>query len=1008
MIKDVTYPTAASFDISGKITDADGTPLAGATVKLKGSESTTIADQNGKFTLSSTASSGILEISFVGYETSEISFSQGISVTVSLKRKDTKVEEIVVVGYGTQSKKLNTGATQTINANEIKDEPVSQLGQKLQGKIAGAQINLATGRPGEGVSIRIRGQASISGGFQPLYVVDGLPLTGDIANLNPDEIENISILKDAASTAIYGSRAANGVVLVTTKRARGGQTNFSVNTYTGTQSIPQQLRPELMNAKEFAQYQNEIAVQRGNTPRPYYANPDKFGEGTNWFDAVTQKAPISSISISASSNKDKFSVAAVAGYLNQEGVILNSGYKRYSLRLNTEYKFNDKVRLGFNVAPTYAVTNNSLAGGQQGNSDGVWWSGASIQTALLSDPTLPYKNPDGSLPLAANSPGGFPNANWYRTLQERYHINNNLSLLSNGFIEIEIIKGLKFKSSINLEYGQSKYDEFRPTTTGGIFNPPPTGNSGFIDNRRAYSWLFENTLDYTKSLGNHNFNILVGYTSQKTYSDRSFIYGSNYPTDLVRNIDQAANRTPGSSSSSWTIASGIARANYDYKGKYLLSGSLRRDGSSKFGAANRYAVFPAVSAGWIISEENFLKNIKAISFLKIRGSYGIVGNDAIPLFSSFSSISANNTVFDNNFTSGYSPSSLGNNQLGWEQTKQVDLGFDIGLFNNRVSLSYDYYSKQTDKLLYNVPVPAASGFNSIAYNIGTFKYWGHEISVTTRNTVNKFKWNTNFNISFNDNKVLALGNNNQPIFGEFTITKVGSRIGQFYGYVSEGLYKDAEDIAKSPIITGISVPGTVKFKDFNGDGKISINDETDKTIIGNPVPKFIYGITNTFYYNHFDLNIVASGSYGNEVFKSADEEFGNLDGVFNVYKSVARRWKSEADPGDGFWGTAGSTGNIGELDRSYKSSRWVNKASFLTIKNVALGYTLPLKQSAYVRSIRIYASVQQLFVFTNYNGSNPEVSAGFFGQQSNALSLGVDKTSYPVPRTFIIGANINF
>ncbi len=527
-------------------------------------------------------------------------------------------------------------------------------------------------------------------------------------------------------------------------------------------------------------------------------------------------------------------------------------------------------------------------------------------------------------------------------------------------------------------------------------------------NNKNRSWLTENTLNYTKTISDHNFGLLVGYTSQKYYTDYSAVNGYGFPSDAVRNIDQAAQKYPSSATSQWALVSFIGRFNYDYKGKYILAASLRRDGSSKFGANNLYANFPAVSAGWVISEEKFMNNIKPLSFLKIRGSYGFVGNDGIPLYNSFASIGTGNTVFNNQLVTSANPSSLANDQLGWERTKQTDLGLDASFLNNRITLTYDYYSKKTDKLLYNVPVPYASGFSSIAYNIGTFKYWGNEFTISSKNLVGEFKWSTDFNISFNDNKVLALGNNNQPIYGNFSITQVGSRIGQFYGYVWEGLYKDAADIAKSPIIQGQSQPGTLKFKDVNGDGKISINDNTDKTLIGNPNPKFVYGISNSFYYKHFDLSVVLSGSYGNKVWKAINSEFGNLDGIFNVYKSVANRWRSESDPGSGFWGDVGPTAAVGAIDRSYDNSRSVYNASYLTIKNVSLGYMVPFKNTKYIRSVRAYVSVQQLYVFTKYDGSNPEVSSSFYGQQTNATSLGVDYSAYPVPRTFTFGANFNF
>jgi TonB-dependent starch-binding outer membrane protein SusC len=1000
--------------VKGKVNDDKGAPLIGASVKLKGTPQGTSTDANGNFSLEIPDQGGVLVISYVGYSSIEVPVTSASSaVNVSLQQLDTKAEEIIVIAYGSQNKRAVTGSVQTINAKELVDQPVGQLAQKLQGKVAGAQITQASGRPGEGMNIRVRGQASISGGFEPLYVVDGVPLLGDlgngqtdIANLNADEIENISILKDAAATALYGSRGANGVVLITTKHAKNGENSLSVNAYTGVQRVPNYLRPQLMNAREFATFKNEIRVESGQQPETYYADVSKFGEGTNWFDINFVNAPINSISVTAASSKEKFNSAITAGYFDQKGVLVNTGYKRYSLRLNTEFKPTERIKLGFNVAPNYSLTNN------ESNTDGLFWTGATIFNALVANPTLDYKNPDGSIPLnltninADNSWFSNNSPNWYRALRDVNHLNKSFSVLSNAYLELELLKALKFKSSISGEYNTTDFKGFRPTTVGGLFNLAPRENYLNVNSNRSTRWVFENTLNYQKSFGAHSFDLLAGYSAQRTDYSRTASAASNLPTDIVQNIDQAApdRVNSSSSSSSWTLVSGIARLNYNYLGKYLFSASVRNDGSSKFGADNRYATFPAFSVGWVVSDENFLKSVSKLSFLKLRASYGIVGNDAIDLYSTVPSIGVGTRINNGNIVGAATPNSLGNRLLGWEETKQTDIGLDAAFLNNRISLSYDYYNKTTDKLLYKVPTPPSSGYSTIAYNTGSFKYWGHEITISSRNLVNKLKWSTDFNISFLDNKVLSLGTDNQAIYTSFGKTKVGGHIGEFFGYVREGVYKNAADLAKSPKVVGESVVGSPKWKDLNNDGIISVNDETDKTAIGNPSPKFLYGFTNNLSYKNFDLSIVCQGSYGNKIFKAIDQSFGNLDGVFNVYKSVARRWKSETDPGDGYWAVAGAKSG---LDRDYPDTRFVHDGSYLTIKNVTLGYTLPFKNLQYIRNIRFYASVQQLYVFTKYDGLNPEVSVTVNTQAKNALTQGIDWSAYPVPRTFTFGINMN-
>ena len=984
--------TSGTVPVRGYVYGENNEPLPGATIHLKGSVVSTETNSDGMFLLDAPVNSTII-VTMVGYETQEVNVVNGEQLTIRLKKAIVSMDEVQVIAYGSQLKRNVTGAVQTVNNKELKDIPVAQITQKLQGKLAGVQIFQNSGRPGQGMSVRVRGQASISAQGQPLYVVDGLPIVGDISAMNPDEIEDITVLKDAASSSLYGSRAAFGVVLVRTKRAASGQSSLNVNAYYGIQQVPKKGRPDMMNAREFAQFRKEV-YEFNNQPVPeIYKDPSQYGEGTNWYDVLLRNAPIQNYSISLASNKDKFSTAATAGFFNQEGVIINTGYKRFSLRLNSEYKFNDRLKFLFNVAPTMGVFHGS------NRTDGSLWGQGIIENAILTSPIMPYKNADGTLPLTTTAEGLFPNPNWYRVALETDSRSNNFGILSNAGLEFEIIKDLVAKTTINVDYAYNKFDEFRPSTIGTIFAPPPNKATKQLYTENYYSWMSENTLNYKKTLGDHSFEGLLGYTVQRYRGDITDIMKTDYADDRIRTLSAGATTSYSNSGiEEWSIISYLARVDYNFRSKYLLSAAIRRDGSSRFGSDNKWGNFPSISAGWIISNEPFMSGLNTVSFLKLRGSYGLTGNNNIGNYSYYAAINTSNYVFNGTLANGRAASSIANQMLGWERTKQLDIGLDIGFIKNRLMLSYDYYRKNTDGLLFGVPIPIESGFGNVITNIGAFRFWGHELTINSKNIVRSdFRWTTDFNIAHNDNRVMKLGTTDAPIYQDGSITRVGDRIGQFWGFKFLGIYQNAADLANSPKYPTSEV-GTVKMADINGDGKVS-NSNDDKTIIGNPWPKFIYGLNNSLQYKNIDFSIVIAGSYGNKIMNRTLEFTQNLDGVFNVTKDVARRWKSEQDPGDGQH--PGVKSGTTDLAR-FVNSRWVTDGSFLTIKNITLGYNVPLKNMNTIRTLRAYAGIQQALVLTKYDGANPEVSD--YG--SNALLLGQDNTAFPVPRTYTIGINL--
>jgi TonB-linked SusC/RagA family outer membrane protein len=999
---------------SGKVKGSDGGPVIGASVSVVGTSRGASTDGEGNFKIN-VSRNETLRITSVGYNSTDVVYTGQKSIDVTLTVDNKTLNEVVVVGYGSQNKKEITGAVQTISYKDLKDLPVTQIGQKLQGQLAGVQINQTTGKPGTGMNVRIRGQLSVSAGSDPLYVVDGFPITGSIGAMNPDEIEDISILKDASSTSLYGSRAANGVVLITTKKGKGAGMTVSFNAFTGTQNVPMKGRLDMMDAEEFAQFKKE-SYEDAKQPVPAeFQNPSQYkGKNNDWYDALLNKdAPISSYNLSISSNKEKSRTSLVAGVLQQKGVVRNTDYQRYSLRLNSTYDISDKVTVGFNVAPQMVYDNTPRTDGDRGT--GILFN------ALHTWPIMPIYEADGKTLTKFNrfpaSTGNiFAYANWVRSADELINETTTTNLLSNAFIEVEPIKGLKFKSSMNGEILRTKFFFFNPSNATSRINVPiPTTAESIRQNVENLSWLNENTLTYSKTLwDDHKFELLGGYTNQYFRQESTQVQADTYADDRLPTIQGAININRGATVSGvqeWSLTSYLARLNYNFKGKYLFNAAIRSDGSSRFGANNRWGTFPSVGAGWVVSDEAFMSDLPAVTFMKLRGSWGIIGNNNLGNYTSYALI--NNTVngvFGNTVATGAAVSSLANPNLGWETTTQLDLGLDLNLFNNRINFAYDYYTKNTTNLLYAVQIAQESGFGNFNDNIGEIKFWGHEFSVNTTNTTGKVKWTTNANISFNRNVVVALAPGIDRVYGSFHITKVGQPFGQFYGVIADGVYKNAADLAASPVVPGRSTVGSIKLKDANGNGRIDYGGNADdRVIMGNPFPDFVYGITNNVTYGDWDFNIIGSGSYGNQLLVRHIYSTANLDGVFNMVDGAKYRFRSEANPGMGMYGTTVGGGNVTGIERDWMNSRFVADASYFTIRNITLGYTFAKPTKVY-KSVRVYASCQQAYVFTNYwGGPNPETSAQSNGQGDGGnLSPGVDLSNYPVPRTFTLGANFNF
>jgi TonB-linked SusC/RagA family outer membrane protein len=994
------------------ISQEDNQPVPGALVSIKGTQRGTVTDLDGKFTVSASVGE-TLTVSFVGFTTNEVvvtANSNDIKVTLSYSTSD--LSEVVVVGYGSQVKREVTGAVQSVGEAELKDMPVSSVAQKLQGRLAGVQINQTTGKPGQGMSVRIRGQLSVSGGSSPLYVVDGFPITGDINSINPDEIQEITVLKDAASTSLYGSRAANGVILITTKKGKVGQTNVNLNVYTGFQRVPENGRLEMMDAEEFSIFKQEYYTAAGQDVPKVFQNAAQYrGKSNDWYDAMLQTAPITSYNLTVTSNKEKINTAIIAGVFDQDGVVVNSDYTRFSLRMNTDYQISDKVNIGVNVAPTYVVDNTPRSDGDRGT--GILFN------ALHTWPIMPIYEENGELTsfnqLPASTGNIYSYPNWVRSAEEITNKTEKLNLLANTYVEWKPIPGLSLKSTFNAEISNSKYFWFNPSTASANINVTiPTVAVSIRDNYGSLSWLNENIVTYTKSFGEHNFQLLGGFSNQKFRAESTRIQADTYADDRIPTIQGAININRGGTYSGvgeWSLTSLFSRLTYNLKGKYLFTASVRGDGSSRFGSDNRWGVFPSTSVGWVLSDEGFLNTSSTISFTKLRASYGITGNNNIGDYTSYALVNNTiNAVFGETVVPGAGITSLSNSNLGWETTAQFDVGLDLGLWDDRVLFNYDFYSKNTTNLLYAVQIPRESGFSNYNDNIGEIHFWGHEFSFNTVNTTGSFRWTTNANISFNRNKVLELADGIDRVYGSQHITQVGQPFGQFYGMVKEGNYANAEDLANSPMIPGRSTVGSIKLKDVNGDGVITYGGDTDdRAIIGNPFPDFTYGLINNFAWKGFDASVAISGSEGNELYMRHLYSTANLDGVFNMVSKVSNRFKSPEDPGDGIFGTSTGGGNVTGVERDWNNSNFVWDASYLTIRNITVGYTFS-KLPKTIKSLRLYASGQNMWVFTDYwGGSNPEVSMQSNGQGDGGnLSPGVDLSAYPVPRTITFGVNITF
>ena len=981
--------------LTGTITNSKKEPLVGASVHLKGTEKTAITGNGGKFSLKTTEKMYTVVITYIGYKTQEYTLVPNVPSTIILESSESSLSEVIVVGYGTQRKIESTGSIASVKAADLVQTPVANMAQGLQARVSGMQVNQNTGSPGGNISVRIPGTNSINGASEPLYVVDGIQISnGDginsvspLSTINPGDIESIEVLKDASASAIYGARAANGVVLITTKRGKTGVTRVTFDSYYGSQQVTKKL--PVLNAAQFAQLENEVFKNN------FYPNPAALGEGVNWQDLIFRKAPIQNHQLSINGGNDKTQLALSFNYFNQKGIIVSSDFKRYSLRLNLDHRVSGWLKVGTSILGSYSI-NNAATTGSTAIGDGPVVTGSILGSAIGAPPTLqPYRSDGSVFPFGEQAGGQYrevTNPLGFTAVLNQQTIKRTLA---NVYGEATIFKGLTYRASFNVDIQGTLGDYYSPRSIISRTDLNDNSGSAQKNNNNYTSLLHESILTYTHRFAeNHSFKATAVYATQVEMANSNSINATGFPNDVTRNeaVQLALARTVSSNRNRQQLDSYLLRLNYGYKDKYFLDVTARADGSSKFGANNKYGIFPAISGAWRIGEEEFLKGVSWVSDLKLRASYGITGNaGGISPYQSLSLVAA--TGSDYNFNHGYligiNPVGIANPDLKWERSAQTDVGLDIGLFDNRLSLIADYYFKKTNDLLYVQTLPLSSGYSSITGNFASLQNKGFEFAANARILEGAFKWSLSANITFNKNKVLSLdgGVTNERFITNTTLLKVGSPLGVFKTYVFDGINQTGDVIL--PGYDGRT--GGYKVKDINGDGTIT---SADQTITGDPNPDFFYGFSTNFSYKKFDLSAFFSGTYGNQIYNASRLSFEMPLGQRNMFAGLVNRWSPTNPSNEYVSGSQGGRLQITDHD--------IENGSYLRCKNITLGYTLPKIKG--IKQLRIYVSGNNLFTVTKYSGFDPEVNT-YAGSNT---AIGIDNLVYPQARSFLGGIQLTF
>ncbi|MBC7912691.1 MAG: TonB-dependent receptor [Pyrinomonadaceae bacterium] len=1000
----------ASISVTGVVSDPKGEPLVGVTVKVKGTSIGVVTNNDGRYSINTPEGNSVLVFSYLGFATQEIALDNRTQLNVTLKESTSTLNEVVVIGYGTRSQKDVVTAVSTVKGQSIQNLPVTSPVALLQGRSSGVQIVQNSGAPGgTNFSIRVRGTTSINAGNNPLYVVDGIPFEGNTSDINPNDIQSIDILKDAAAASIYGSRAANGVVLITTKRGKTGKAAITFNAYQSFQSVNKERLPEMLNASEFIEL---IQEQRANsTLGSVYAsiimpdnglisNTNGRVANTNWLDNIMQTGHLNNYDISLRGGTEKLSFYFSGSYLTQKGILINSDFKRYTTKLNLDYHASSKFKIGTSLNLNQGITNSST-------NDGFF---GIVQQALVKPPVMPIFATDGS--YYVQDPSGTANVVAVAALETRNTRRNRF--LGNVFGEYSIIPDLVFKTSWSADIGFRRFDFFTPTTARN--NTPASAQGEYSDD---VNWVHEQTLAYNKELGKHRLSGLLGYSQALNRFNSLAAGGNGFASNIVETLNSAPvpvalSPTDFNFNSNYGLSSLFGRIGYVLNDKYYFEASTRRDGSSKFGKNHTYAWFPGVSVGWQVGREAFFERYSnTISDLKLKASWGRTGNQGG--IGNYISQGLYGTGQNYLGVSGIGISTIPNPDLKWETTDAYNAGVDVGFLKGRITFGFNTYIKKTSDLLLGKQLPTTTGFTNALVNVGSTQNKGVEFDLNTINFAKKdFNWSTNFNISFNKNKILKLDEGGNDIintrgeagFGRaqtFNLLREGESIGVFYGFQSNGVYQYSADNVNKVRADGPTgyqyKGGDMIFTDLDGN---NIIDNADRMVIGNALPQFTGGLTNTLRYKNFDLDMLAQFSYGNDVYNGVRTINESMSQFSNATKSVLNRWRNEGD--------VSSIPRADHLDPGVNkraSTRFLEDGSYLRLKTLTLGYRIPAKLLTKVKidNVRLYATGQNLLTLTKYTGIDPEANTG---DPNRATDLGFDYAVYPQYRTFLFGINVGF
>jgi TonB-linked SusC/RagA family outer membrane protein len=1017
---------AQKISITGIVVDKSGEPLPGASIIEKGTSNGTETDFNGNFSIAIKNKDAILVVQYLGYTKKEVTVKDKTNLKIVLIEDTSSLDEIVVIGYGSLSRSKVLGAVSSVNAEDISQLPVSSLDDAIASRVAGVQI-VSNGAPGAGSAIIVRGVGTLTAGGSPLIVVDGYPLAqgSDISAINPTDIESMSVLKDAASTAIYGSRGANGVIMITTKRAKSDKVVFDFNTYSGFQEVLNE--PKFMNAYQFAEVvkeardwgyvsadpanrnetdNNATRLSQGAVSRHLIpTNFDKYLSGTpgltdnNWLDDLFRSGRIESYDVAVSGRSGTTNWYISGGYFNQEGLIVGSGFKRYIARINLETKFNDKVKFGINLSPSVTKTNSVTEG----------WTDSPMQQAILSEPFFTPYNNLGELNISQqirwHNTGGTDGAlaeNPIAIALQKKDEKNKFRLFGSTFLEYQIIEGLKFKTLLGGDYDYSFREQFRPSTIGSYRNDVNSAVPWAKEQTKVRKNIIsENTLTYTKEFNKHSLNVLAGYSYQKENYTSTFVNAPTLDSNDIPNIAGTSITTISKNIYETVLISYFGRIQYDYDSKYLVSASTRSDGYSDFGLSTKFGNFSSLSAGWIVSNENFFPEDSFLSKLKLRYSWGQSGNNQIGDYASIATLKNLNGFINGGLAVGQIPDTSPNADLSWETSVTSNIGFDLGLFDNKLNLVVDYFIAKTEDMLLDVPVPLQSGFDISTQNLGKMENKGLEIVLSTSDiNLGPVKWTSGINFTTVDNKITELGPGQTEIIRGAHITKIGSSIGELFGYQVDGIYKSQSEIdAGAQSGTDIRV-GDWRIVDTSGDG--IINDD-DRQSLGATVPDFTYGFNNRFSYKNFDLNVFVDGVQGVNVLSRTVRNASNGQGFSNQFESYyTNRWHPVSNP-NGTEARPDYTQSSERL-RANVSSAFIEDGSFFRVRNITLGYSIPntVLEKINLSRLRLYVTAKNAFISTNFKGFNPEQ------RDNNPLSPSDNEGVYPLNKSFVIGLNVSF